>query len=90
MSSYKYASVVQLVEDDPANSATVGDIRLIAGQHEDTYSYTVHDDEKHDFVDVECEVIHVLEAPERMNKKEITQWAANQDEAVEAAQEAAA
>lgn len=90
MSSYKYASVVQLVEDDPANPASKGDIRLVAGKHEETYSYSVLDRDAGDFVDVECRVLGVLEADYRMNKSEIVSWAADQDEAVQYVQEATA
>lgn len=91
MSSYKYASVVQLAEDDPANDhLEEGGIRLVAGKHEDGYSYTVRDHDAGDFVDVECRVLGVLEADYRMNKSEIVSWAADQDEAVQYAQEATA
>lgn len=92
MSSYKYASVVQLTEDDPAEKSTLeeGDIRLVAGKHEESYSYSVLAEASKDFVDVGCRVLGVLEADYRMSKSEIVSWAADQDEAVQYAQEATA
>lgn len=70
--------------DDPRNEAEKGSIRLVAGKHEDGYSYSVVADDG--FVDVECETIEVIGPAEYpMGKREVERWAADQDEAKEAA-----
>lgn len=89
MSSYKYASVVQLDEDDPRNDLKAGDVLLVEGKNEDGYTYTVRDPTAGDFVDIDCRVVGRLEADYRMSKQEIRAWAADQDRAVELAKEAA-
>lgn len=89
LTSYKYASVVRLTMDDPRNDhMKEGSVILVAGRHEEEYSYTVLDDEKEGFTDVECESLGVLEADYRMNQDEITTWGADQDEARELAEAA--
>lgn len=91
MTSYKYASVTRLTMDDPCNEhLEEGTVLLTAGKHEETYTYAVLDEDKEGFTDVECEVLGVLEADQRMNKDEIETWAADQDRALELAREAEA
>lgn len=75
--NYLYASVVRLTMDDPRNdSLEEGDVMIVSGKHEDGYSYTVVDEEKRGFTDVECEVLRTVESPYRMGKQEIRSWAA--------------
>lgn len=89
MSSYKYATVVQLTEDDPANKELVeGEIIIAAGKHDEDYHYTVLDEENEGFADVNCKPLGVIKAPERMGENDIVSWAADQDEAVILAREA--
>lgn len=87
---FKHASVVQLTEPDPRNGHSEGQVQIVAGKHGNVYEYSVVDEENGDFRDIKCEVLTVLEAPYRMPKDEITSWAADQERAVEAAQEATA
>lgn len=89
MSNYRYAAVVQLTMDDPVNEdRNEGDVMLVAGKNADGYSYTVIDEDTEGFVDVECEVLGTIEAPERMTENGIRAWAANQPEARELAEAA--
>ena len=88
MTGYKYAAVVQLTEPDTANSLPKGYTILVAGKHEDGYSYIAGDGRLGLSIDVECEVIERLEADCRMPKGEIIGWAADQERACGAAAEA--
>lgn len=88
MTGYKYAAVVQLTEPDLANFYPEGYTRLVAGKHEDGYSYTARDERLGVSTDVECEVIERLEADPHMSEGEIIGWAADQERAREAAAEA--
>jgi len=82
--SYRYATVVQLTMDDPRNGHEEGDILLVAGNHPESYSYTVYGE--NDFVDVECDSLQVVgPSPSHMNKAEVQAWASGQPKAKEAA-----
>lgn len=89
--NYRYVSVVRLTMDDPTNeNLDEGTILMQAGKCEDGVAHTVLDEENGDFVDVECEVLTTLKAEYRMGEREIERWAADQDEAKQAAKEARA
>jgi len=83
---YKYACLVQLEQDDPANNMDKGDLQLVAGKNEGGYSYTVMDHDCGDFVDIECSVVNREQAPERMGESEIIEWASNQEQMLSAAE----
>lgn len=87
---YRYATVVRTVEDDPRNDIPAGQVRLIAGRHEDGWSYTILDEEREGFREVQCETLGVVcPCPIPKGKQGIVAWAAETDAATGIAEGAA-
>ena len=82
--SYRYASVVRLLEYDPRNDVDPGQIYIVEGKNEDGYSRTVMDDDIEGFRDLRFEVLGRIGPTDYpMSKDEVTSWAAKQDEALD-------
>lgn len=78
---YRAATVVRQLEYDPCNDTESGRVFIAEGDHEDGYSYTVLDDEKEGFRDIECEALAVHRAREPMSKEAIQDFAVEQERA---------
>ncbi len=70
--NYRYASKVRLTMDDPRNeNMTEGTVMMLAGKCDEGVAYTVVDEEKEGYTNVECEVLAQYHADERMSEDEI-------------------
>ena len=71
--SYKYGTVLRVLNDDPTNDLEEGDIILEAGKLEDGDSYTTLGDDGP--VTVEMEAVEIYESDTQMGKREAKEFA---------------
>ena len=76
MTTYKYGTVLQLVDDDPVNGLAAGDVIVRAGKLEDGDSYDILVGD--DYESVALETLAVIEAPDQLGKAGVESYAANQ------------
>jgi len=85
--SYRYATVVRQLKDDPQNGTEKGRIFIVAGRQRDGYSYDVLDEETGGFQTIKCETLGVVgPSDEEVGKTAIKRWAAGRPEAKQIAE----